>query len=595
MAFAQGSEDFVAKKGKSKSVVWKWYGFAVSDEKQTTPHCKVCLKAVSSKDSSTTNLFQHLEKNHTPEWEQCVALRAQEKEPAKTPPATKQLTLAASFAHGVPYSKADAKWKRITDAVAFHIAKDMVPIYTVEKAGFKHMLNVIDPRYQLPSRKYFGNIVLPRLYNTTRAKVTKQLEDVQFFSATTDLWSSRTMQPYLSLTVHFITDEWSLEHICLQTSFFPDDHTGEEIAQGLRDALESWHLNEDRLVCMTTDSGTNMIKALRLKKWPNLQCFGHKLHNAIDNGVKDPRIDRAIGLCKKVLITESPTRWGSRQAMIERVLEQEKAIARVLGSDKKCRHLILTWQDLEVLESVNKAVKPLQDFTDALSGETYVTVSFIKPTLSIFRSSLLKPEDDDTDLTKTVKENILSYMTDKYSDPEKDELLDMASLMDPRFRTTYIRPEMVEHIKKRAVRELMYLPTVKTTPEPGPDVQVHQEEEAQPGPAPNKRRSLASFFQKKNVPFSSLSEEDKIKTELQTYLLTPEIREDADPLQWWKKHQYSFPRLSKLAKKYLSIPATSAPSERLFSVGGNIVTCHRASLKPDVVDRLVFLANNLQL
>lgn len=280
MAFAKGSENFVAKKGKSKSVVWKWYGFAVSDEEQTTPRCKVCLKAVSTKDSSTTNLFQHLEKNHTPEWEQCVALRAAQ-ENEKPPPAPKQVTLAASFSRGVPYGKTDVKWKRITDAVAFHIAKDMVPIYTVEKAGFKHMLNVIDSRYELPSRKHFGDVVLPRLYNTTRAKVTKQLEDVPFFSATTDLWSSRTMQPYLSLTAHFITNEWSLENVCLQTSFFPDDHKGEEIAQGLRDALESWHLSEDRLVCMTTDSGTNMIKALRLNVWPNLQCFGHKLHNAI--------------------------------------------------------------------------------------------------------------------------------------------------------------------------------------------------------------------------------------------------------------------------------------------------------------------------
>ena len=31
-AFAKGSEDFVPIKGKSKSVVWKWYGFTVSDE-----------------------------------------------------------------------------------------------------------------------------------------------------------------------------------------------------------------------------------------------------------------------------------------------------------------------------------------------------------------------------------------------------------------------------------------------------------------------------------------------------------------------------------------------------------------------------------
>ncbi|XP_063746041.1 E3 SUMO-protein ligase ZBED1-like [Eleginops maclovinus] len=498
----------------------------------------------------------------------------------------------------------------------------MVPIYTVEKAGFQHLLNTLDPRYKLPGRKHFGEVVLPRLYNTTRSKVTKRLEDVQFFSATTDLWSSRTMQPYLSLTVHFITDDWCLENACLQTSFFPSDHMGEEIAQGLRDGLESWNLSEDRLVCMTTDSGTNMTKALRLNEWPNLQCFGHKLHNAIMNAVKDPRIDRATGICKKVvssfshswkrrrelaavqaelglpvhqLITESLTRWGSRQAMIERVLEQERAIARVLGSDKKCRHLVPTWQDVEILESVNKAIKPLQDFTDALSGESYVTVSFIKPTLSMFRSSLLKPEDEDTELTKKIKENILHYMTEKYSDPDKDELLDIASLMDPRFRTTYINPTRVEYIKERAVTELLSLmPT-----EPGTAVPVRQEEEevaaAEPGPVLKKRRSLSSFFPKKTPAPSSLSKADRIRTELATYLLISEISEDADPLQWWKKHEENFPRLCKLARKYLSIPATSAPSERLFSVGGGVVTCHRASLKPDAVDRLVFLAKNLQM
>ena len=311
----------------------------------------------------------------------------------------------------------------------------------------------------------------------------------------------------------------------------------------------------------------------------------------IVNAVKDPRIDRATGICKKVvssfshswkrrrelaavqaelglpvhqLITESLTRWGSRQAMIERVLEQERAIARVLGSDKKCRHLVPTWQDVEILESVNKAVKPLQDFTDALSGESYVTVSIIKPTLSMFRSNLLKPEDKD-------------------------------SLMDPRFRTTYINPTRVEYIKERAVTELLsLLPTG-----PGTAVPVRQEEEevaaAEPGPVLKKRRSLSSFFPKKTPAPSSLSKADRIRTELATYLLISEISEDADPLQWWKKHEENFPRICKLARKYLSIPATSAPSERLFSVGGGVVTCHRASLKPDAVDRLVFLAKNLQM
>lgn len=339
-----------------------------------------------------------------------------------------------------------------------------------------------------------------------------------------------------------------------------------------------------------------------------------------ENGVKDPRIDRAIGVCKKIvaafsyswkkrrelgvaqselglpphqLTTESPTRWGSRQKMIERFLEQEKAIARVLGSDVKSRHLVPSWQDIEVLESVNKAVKGLQDFTDALSGEMYVSVSYIKPVIHLFKTSLLLPEDNDTELTKTIKRKILGYLVEKYSDPVKDELLDMASLMDPRFRTSYIDPDKVEQVKKRAVSELLSFPTDKSTPQPGPVVQVDQEE-ARPQPDPKRKKTLATFFKKSVVlPTSDQSEEAKIETELATYLLLPEADPDTDPLQWWKSNEFNFSRLSHLAKKYLSIPATSAPSERLFSVGGGVVTCSRACLKPEAVDRLIFLAKNV--
>ncbi len=40
------------------------------------------------------------------------------------------------------------------------------------------------------------------------------------------------------------------------------------------------------------------------------------------------------------------------------------------------------------------------------------------------------------------------------------------------------------------------------------------------------------------------------------------------------------------------VPATSSPSERVFSACGNVVSCHRAYLKPETVDRFVFLAKN---
>lgn len=81
--------------------------------------------------------------------------------------------------------------------------------------------------------------------------------------------------------------------------------------------------------------------------------------------------------------------------------------------------------------------------------------------------------------------------------------------------------------------------------------------------------------------------------ELKSYLQTMQVDEETDPLDWWRMYQANFPRVARLAQKYLCIPATSAPSERAFSFGGNIVTCHRSLLKPETVDKLVFLANNL--
>ncbi len=100
------------------------------------------------------------------------------------------------------------------------------------------------------------------------------------FYATTDMWSSRTTEPYMSQTTHFIKD-WTLCSRSLQISHFLEEHTGEMIAQNLREALESLGLQRDHQICVTTDNAANNIKALELNDWTSLQCFGHHLHLAI--------------------------------------------------------------------------------------------------------------------------------------------------------------------------------------------------------------------------------------------------------------------------------------------------------------------------
>ena len=85
------------------------------------------------------------------------------------------------------------------------------------------------------------------------------------------------------------------------------------------------------------------------------------------------------------------------------------------------------------------------------------------------------------------------------------------------------------------------------------------------------------------------------EVEINNYLnemITPVAPESADVHQWWCGNQRSFPILSRMARKYLSIPATSVPSERLFSDAGNQITSKRTCLSSKLVSQLLFVKRN---
>ncbi|XP_039472730.1 E3 SUMO-protein ligase ZBED1-like [Oreochromis aureus] len=266
------------------------------------------------------------------------------------------------------------------------------------------------------------------------------------------------------------------------------------------------------------------------------------------------------------------------------VLEQLPAISHVLSSDRKARHLVPTWQDVEVLEALNKTLSPLTDFTDALSGEQYVSISSVKPVLHLFETSVVAVQEDDLDLTRSIKSKVLVYLQEKYSDPNTQELLDIATSLDPRFKMDYIHEDKKTTIKARLTHEMTGITSV---------VQSSTSTASPASPMKKSRKTLGSFLKAAKGNEASSQPEQDVVSELQSYLLLSNIDSEADPLVWWREHKGEFPRLSILAKKYLCIPATSSPSERVFSTGGDIVTCLRSSLKPQNVDRLVFLAKNL--
>jgi len=82
--------------------------------------------------------------------------------------------------------------------------------------------------------------------------------------------------------------------------------------------------------------------------------------------------------------------------------------------------------------------------------------------------------------------------------------------------------------------------------------------------------------------------------ELTTYLNEPLSKYKDDPLQYWKVKDDSS-LLKKMARDMLAITATSAPSERVFSIAGKYYRPDRSQLGVDTFHSLLLIKCNKQV
>jgi len=107
----------------------------------------------------------------------------------------------------------------------------------------------------------------------------------------------------------------------------------------------------------------------------------------------------------------------------------------------------------------------------------------------------------------------------------------------------------------------------------------------------NEKETAMSFLL--GASTQSAGEDYSAKGEFERFKKEPQLHHDEHALEWWKNNHERFPLIAKVARQLLCVPATSVPSERIFSTAGLIVSNLRSSLKPENTDMLIFLNKNL--
>ena len=119
------------------------------------------------------------------------------------------------------------------------------------------------------------------MYVSVRRTIEEQLGKIEHCTITTDLWTaSHQHRLYISLTVHFVDDDFTLNSLCLKTLEVSQDHTAESLKSVLLSMFQDWKIG-DKVFGGIADNGQNITNAIGLLSLQHFPCLAHAIQLAI--------------------------------------------------------------------------------------------------------------------------------------------------------------------------------------------------------------------------------------------------------------------------------------------------------------------------
>ena len=268
-----------------------------SSRNKKTLKCKLCSGGSTLAYHGNTSVMKsHLEANHAVEYRKMLGETSgsgQLKASAFFQPTFKQFVGQS----GMPLTKARQDF--ITGKLVQMCAQDCRPMSIVEGAGFKDFCAALNPQYKVPV-KATVKAHLELKYNEKKAELLSQLKD-QDVAFTTDLWTSHGKQAYITVTYHYINDDWMMRSGVLATKHMPETHTGLHIAQRIDEIRNDFGIAKENVTGITRDNAVNMDVAMAELRIPDTSCFGHTLQLAINAALNHPEIQACITSCRNVV------------------------------------------------------------------------------------------------------------------------------------------------------------------------------------------------------------------------------------------------------------------------------------------------------
>ncbi|XP_065682346.1 uncharacterized protein LOC136086280 isoform X1 [Hydra vulgaris] len=604
-----------------ESDIWKFFEKSSKFEAK----CKICFKSYKINCGSTSTITSHVKTKHEASWKEhllkTIEILNKQKFKEKE---TKTTTIESCIIKNQKYGLNDPKQLKFDLDLTKFICKLGLPFEILDNEGAQEFIDEVNSKFTVKSASTFRRQKLPMLYEKVKEglqiKFLKDFPEVTGVSFTTDLWTSRNNDSYMSLTIHYISSDFSLVIFLIACTPFTGRHTGVAIAVNLDAFIANLNLNEEVHRACVNDNGSNIVLAAKESDEINseLRCNDHTIQLVILKAIKNSiELSKAIknctdlashthrsalsttklqdaceelGIKPRKLIVPCTTRWNSDYMCIKSVLEVKDAIKTLAKTNDEFERSCPSDDQWKTLEYSIPFLEKIYNISVTLSADKRPTIQDVIPELYSLHQELLSHQHHKHKPTRTFIKMLICELQERYPLNGAEQLINcFANFLDPRYKGLHlIEYKKCDEIKeailtqeKEKKHEKASMSSSKTDNESNENVKVNHHE-------------LLRKRLKQDILARSASTMTKLGLEIDHYLAAKIAEETTDILEWWKTMKLQYPILSNYARKYLCIPATSATSERVFSSAGNVVTARRTTLAVENVEKMVYIKENIK-
>ncbi|GKV25108.1 hypothetical protein SLEP1_g34601 [Rubroshorea leprosula] len=483
-----------------------------------------------------------------------------------------------------------------------------LPPSTLEEKWLANSFKFLNPSVRLwPSDKY--KAVFQEVFRSMQEDVRASLEHVSSkLSVSLDFWTSYEQNFYMSVTCHWIDENWSFHNVLLDICRVPYPHGGTEIYNSLVRVLKTYNI-ENRVLSCTHDNSQNAHHACQtLKEVFDVQkvgpfcyipCAARTLSVIIDDGLRTtkpiiPKIREFIQELNASLemsedfiqLTagyeegnwrfplDTSSRWSGNYQMLDIVCKAGKSMDGVIRKYEEAlgRLLLLSAAEKSVVNIVHAYLEPFYKTTNNICENKVPTVGLvlffmdhISETIALCRESHQNP-----DWLKSAAEEMAKKVSN-YNSQVCNIFTYITTILDPRIKNELIPDSLnsENYLEKARAHFLRNYYTGHYSSMTG----GYSAQDSEDGGSVSFAEQIAR--KKRRASMSNASDE------LTQYLSEPPAPIQTDVLEWWKVNSTRYPRLSMMARDFLAMQANSVMPEELFCTKGDEIDKQRFCMPHD--------------